>query len=132
MVLTEKDVAFQAVRASKPGGQRTNRRATKVQARVQIDDLPLNDSEKRRIKGKLSHRLTKNGELIVESEEERFQIRNKEIALARLNELINEALEPKPPRIPTRPSRGAKERRLQEKKLQGRKKSERSKRWGNN
>lgn len=129
MILTEKDVTFQAVSASKPGGQRTNRRATKVQARVRIDNLPLNDTEKVRIKRRLSHRLTKNGELIVESEEERFQKRNKEIALARLNKLIEGALKVRRFRIPTRPSRGAKEKRLREKKELSEKKRERSRRW---
>lgn len=129
MVLREKDITFKAVRAGGPGGQNVNRRATKVQARVEINNLPLSEVGKNRIRRKLKNRINDKDELIVEAEEERSQRRNKETALLRMNKLIESALKVQRRRIPTKPSRAAKERRLQEKKERGEKKKERSRRW---
>ena len=129
MILREKDITFKAVRAGGPGGQNVNRRATKVQARVEINNLPLDEAGKNRVRRKLKNRINDKDELIVEAEEERSQRRNKETALLRMNKLIESALKVQRRRIPTKPSRAAKEKRLQEKKIIGRRKKERSKNW---
>ena len=80
--------------------------------------------QRNRLMAGISH-----GVLIVEAEEERSQRRNKETALLRMNKLIESALKVQRRRIPTKPSRAAKEKRLQEKKIIGRRKKERSKNW---
>lgn len=129
MILREKDITFKAVRAGGPGGQNVNRRATKVQARVKINNLPLDEAGKKRVRRKLKNRINYKDELIVEAEEERSQKRNRKIAFERMSELIKSALKVQRRRIPTKPSRAAKEKRLQEKKIIGRRKKERSKNW---
>jgi len=125
MKLEEKDVIWKAARSSGPGGQRVNKKATKVQMWVKVGDLPLTDGEKARIRKKLGNMIDKEDELQVESEEERSQERNKEKALERLNEVITEALEKSPRRIPTKPPRGADEERLRRKHARYQKKKER-------
>lgn len=129
MILREKDITFKAVRAGGPGGQNVNRRATKVQARVKINNLPLDEIEKNRVRRKLKNRINYKDELIVEADEERSQKRNRETAFERMNAFIKSALKVQRRRIPTKPSRAAKEKRLQEKKIIGRRKKERSKNW---
>lgn len=129
MILWEKDITFKAVRAGGPGGQNVNRRATKVQARVEINNLPLDEAGKNRVRRKLKNRINDKDELIVEADEERSQKRNRKIAFERMSELIESAIKVQRRRIPTKPSRAAKEKRLQEKKIIGRRKKERSKNW---
>ena len=122
MYITEHNIRFKAVRSGGPGGQNANRRATKVQAWVKIDDLPLTDEEKHRIRERLANRVNKRGELEVTDEEERFQEQNKERAIAHLNAMVEMALVVLPPRIPTEPTRGSNERRIEGKKRHGEKK----------
>ncbi|MDI6821067.1 MAG: alternative ribosome rescue aminoacyl-tRNA hydrolase ArfB [Patescibacteria group bacterium] len=122
MLITEKDVKFKAVRASGPGGQRTNRRSTKVQLWIKIGNLPLKNIEKRRIREKLAHHINSDDEIEVWSEEERSQEMNRDKALFHLNKLVEEALKVRKPRIPTEPPRQAEEERIFDKKIKSEKK----------
>jgi ribosome-associated protein len=121
----EEYITFKASRAGGPGGQRVNRRSTKIQAWVKIGLLPYTEKDKKLIREKLANRINQDDELIVENEEERTQIYNKENAIQKINELIAGALKKNPPRIPTKPSRGAKEERLNHKRLRYQKKQSR-------
>lgn len=126
VVMIPKDsVKFKTSRAGGPGGQRVNRRATKVQARLKIGDLNIPDAKKNHIRRKLAKRINKNDELTIESEEERSQARNKKRALEVMDNLIKSALRVKKRRVPTRPSRSAEEKRLKEKKIKSEKKKSR-------
>lgn len=131
MIINPKKVKFKAVRASGPGGQKVNRRSTKVQLWIKIGDLELSEGEKKRLRQKLEHQISHLDELWVENEEERSQELNRERALSRLNDLIKEALKVPPPRIPTRPPRRAKESRLRVKKIKSEKKKLRRKFYRN-
>ncbi len=122
MAIDEKDVKFKAARSSGPGGQRANRRSTKVQLWVKIGDLSLNPLEKKRLRRKLEKRINHLDEIWVENEEERSQKMNREKAFRKLNDLINDALKVPKERIPTSPRRSAEEKRLKEKKLRSEKK----------
>ena len=102
-----------------PGGQNVNRRATRAELRVQIEDLGLSQRARRRLEDLAGARLTDAGELIIASDEKRSQRQNREICLVRLRELIVRARALPKPRKPTRPSRGAVERRIKEKKQRG-------------
>lgn len=107
LFVSEHNTRFSAARSSGPGGQRVNRRATKVHVFARVDDLPLSSEEKNRIRLKLAGRINEDGELEVSCEEERSQAANHAKALLRMNELIGEAIAVLPPRIPTEPPRGA-------------------------
>lgn len=119
------DVRFKAVRSSGPGGQRVNRRSTKVQLWVRIGNLRLSDQERRLIRARLEHRINHRDELEVAWEGERLQERNRALALEHLNELLAAALRVPPRRIPTEPHRGAREARLSDKRFRGVKKERR-------
>jgi ribosome-associated protein len=125
MPIDEKYIQFKAARSSGPGGQRVNKRATKVQGQVKIETLPFSEEEKKRIREKLSNRIDEDDELLVESEEERFQERNRERVIEKLNELIEEALHEDPPRIPTKKRNSVKEREIKHNRLRYQKKKSR-------
>jgi ribosome-associated protein len=74
------------------------------------------DEEKQRIKDKLRNRITQNGILVVKSQSARTQLRNKEIVLEKINELVVESLRKKKSRISPKPTKPSKEKRISSKK----------------
>ncbi len=126
--LLQQEIVFSASRSSGPGGQNVNKVSTKVELRFNIPNSNLlSDSEKEILSVKLKNKINKEGDLILVSQEERSQIKNKENVLQKFNELINEALTPPKKRKPTKPSKARKEKRLEEKKIISEKKSKRKK-----
>lgn len=117
ILIPEKEIEIKFVRSSGPGGQNVNRRATKAQLRWNINkSQTFNEEQKKQIYRQFPSLITKNGDIIIESQEERFQEQNKEIVIQKLNNFINKALKKKKKRIQTKPSKAAKERRLIEKR----------------
>ena len=117
---------FSFSRSGGPGGQNVNRRATKVTARVSLEDLGgLSPAERERARNRLAGRINADGDLVVQVEQERTQARNRRIALERLAGLIDWARRKPKKRHPTRPSQAADRRRLEQKRRLSRKKSER-------
>ncbi|MCA9309599.1 MAG: aminoacyl-tRNA hydrolase [Phycisphaerales bacterium] len=106
---------FKATRSSGPGGQNVNKVATRVELRVLLSDLPLTSRVLARLRRRERGRITGEGELIIANEETRSQHRNKSRCLELLREVLVGAMAEPRPRIPTRPSRGSVERRLQAK-----------------
>lgn len=117
--LEELDYRFS--RSSGPGGSHANTSATRVELVFDLDASPtLTSAERERARTRLASRLDAAGRLRVVAQDERSQTRNRELATRRLAALLRWALErPPAPRRSTRPSRAARERRLQEKRQAG-------------
>ena len=116
--LAEVSVSFS--RSGGPGGQNVNKVETRVEARFRpSESAALSPPQRARVLLALASRLTAGGDLIVVSSRTRFRERNREDAFARLAAILAAALRPPKKRVPTRPTRGSKERRVAGKKRQG-------------
>lgn len=110
------EIEFRASRAGGPGGQHVNRRSTRVEARWNVRaSQAVTEDERRRILQRLASRISKDGVLRVVAYKERSQARNKELAAARLQELVGEALRLRKRRRKSQPPRSATEARLRSK-----------------
>ena len=121
LAIPEWELSFSASRAGGPGGQNVNKVATKVTLAFDVAGSPSLGAEQRaRIGERLATRITRDGVLRVVSQRHRTQGANRAAALERFVELLRGALAPEAPRVATRPSRVAKQRRVAEKKLRAR------------
>ncbi len=122
------EMEFTASKSSGPGGQNVNKVNTKISLRFDILQTGLlNDDEKELLQKKLSAKLTTEGVLIIDAQEKRSQLQNKEIAIKKFYEMLEKAFRKKKKRIATKPSKTAVKKRLDSKKQHAEKKANRKK-----
>lgn len=103
-------------RSGGPGGQNVNKVESRVTIEVDVDSLPLDERGKASVRTKLAGRINVAGTLRVTSQAERSQLANRDRALARMEELLRDALVERAPRKKSRTPKAQKQRRLEEKK----------------
>jgi ribosome-associated protein len=121
IALDERELEESFIRASGPGGQNVNKLSSAVQLRFDVRNSPsLPDDVRARLERLAGRRLTREGVLVITAQRHRTQERNRQDARERLVELVRRASVAPIPRRATKPSAGARERRLESKKQRGR------------
>lgn len=120
------EILIKAVRSSGKGGQHVNKVSTRIELYFQPGmSEGLSEPEKALIEQNLAAKISSDGILRITCDQSRSQARNKEIAIAKLMALLEDALREKKQRKKTRIPEGAKRRRLEEKAKRAKLKSER-------
>ncbi len=115
------EIEISAVRSGGSGGQHVNKVATAIHLRFDAgNSTRLPADLKRRLLELGDHRVTADGIVVIKAQESRSQVRNREAALDRLADVLRAASREDRPRIPTRPGKQAKARRLDAKRRRGR------------
>ncbi|HET9225858.1 MAG TPA: alternative ribosome rescue aminoacyl-tRNA hydrolase ArfB, partial [Thermoanaerobaculia bacterium] len=101
--IPDEEVSFTTSRSGGPGGQNVNKLETRVTVRFDVaGSSSLSEEQRQRLQERLATRITREGVLHVTSQKHRTQAENREAAVARLAELMAEALREETPRKPTR------------------------------
>ena len=123
----ESAIRFQYARSRGPGGQNVNKVNTKAEVWVELVAITgLTDAARLRLQQFAGKRLTNAGEIHIATDTERRQELNRQEALLRLRELIQQAVHEPKKRRKTKPSKAAKRRRVEGKRIRGQIKADRS------
>lgn len=125
--IAERELEFTQIRAAGPGGQHVNKVATAVQLRFDIASSSLPDDCKKNLLALNDRRITEDGIIVIKAQQFRSLEQNKADAIQRLCLLISRALVSRKRRVPTRPNRASKTKRLDAKQRQSRRKTLRRK-----
>ncbi len=117
--LNVSEIELSAIRAQGAGGQNVNKVSSAIHLRFNIPRSSLPDWLKRKLLESKDSRITKDGVMVIKAQQHRTQEKNREDALMRLTQIIEKATEKKAFRIPTKPSKSAKRKRLDAKGRRG-------------
>lgn len=121
------ELTYRATRSGGPGGQHVNTSSTRVELSWDVVATPsLTDEQRARVMERLANRIGADGVLRMTASDSRSQHQNRETVTARFAEVLGRALHVPKKRRPTRPSKAAKEARLEAKKVRSERKRQRS------
>ena len=119
IIIPLEEVECKAVRSQGPGGQNVNKVSTAVHLRFDIKNSSLADIYKKRLLQLNDRRISKEGIIIIQSQQYRSQKKNKDIAFIRLQKLIENGISVHKKRIPTKPTLSSQIKRLESKAKRG-------------
>ena len=125
--ISDDEIVFSAIRAQGAGGQNVNKVSSAIHLRFDIRASSLPDPIKERLLRLNDQRITKDGVVIIKAQTHRSQEKNRQEALQRLHEMVASVSVLPRLRKPTKPTRGAQKKRVEEKVLRGRIKAMRGK-----